>query len=252
MPKFVYLSPHLDDAVLSCGAFLWKQVHIDRQPAEVWTIFAGDPPAGELSPFARELHARWQTDAEAPASRRAEDVAACAILGCTPMHLAYADCIYRSLPGGTSPRIEKNMDLFQYDPAKDLPLARELSEFLKSQLPADCALVVPLGVGGHIDHIVTRTAAEILERPLWYYADFPYSADCSEEIREKLPAHTIPCRFDTPSEAMTAWKQAIAAYRTQISSFWLSLEDMEQTMEEYAHTDCGKLLWQRAGAAYDD
>lgn len=247
MDRIIYLSPHLDDAVLSCGAILWKQVHVDHRLVAVWTIFAGDPPAGELSPFARELHSRWQIDAEAPASRRAEDDAACAILDCTPIHLAYADCIYRSLPGSTSPRIVNNFDLFQYDPAKDLAQAQELAAALKNQLPADCTLAVPLGVGGHIDHIITRIAAEMLDRSLWYYADFPYSADCSEEVREKLPADAVPCRFDIPSEAMTAWKQAIAAYRSQISSFWLSLEDMEQTMEEYTHTDCGNMLWQCGG-----
>ena len=36
---WIYLSPHLDDAVYSCGGMLWEQVQRGVQ-AEVWTIFA--------------------------------------------------------------------------------------------------------------------------------------------------------------------------------------------------------------------
>ena len=51
----VYLSPHLDDAVLSCGGLIHRQVVAGQRPLVV-TIFAGTPPVDvELSDFARFL-----------------------------------------------------------------------------------------------------------------------------------------------------------------------------------------------------
>jgi LmbE family N-acetylglucosaminyl deacetylase len=49
--RWIYLSPHFDDAVLSCGGLIFEQA---RQgiPIEIWTIFAGNPPPGPLSMFA--------------------------------------------------------------------------------------------------------------------------------------------------------------------------------------------------------
>ena len=69
--RWIYLSPHLDDIVLSCGGMVWQQVQAG-DVVEIWTIFSGDAPPGPLAGFAQELHARWQTGPEASAVRRAE------------------------------------------------------------------------------------------------------------------------------------------------------------------------------------
>ncbi len=59
--RWIYISPHFDDAVLSCGGLIWEQTH-SGIPVEIWTIMAGDPPLGaESTPLARQLHDRWQT-----------------------------------------------------------------------------------------------------------------------------------------------------------------------------------------------
>jgi LmbE family N-acetylglucosaminyl deacetylase len=74
----VYLSPHLDDAALSCGGQIAQQTAAGL-PVLIVTLMAGDPPARPLSPFAQQLHTRWQLH-DAPtavAARRAEDTAAC-------------------------------------------------------------------------------------------------------------------------------------------------------------------------------
>ncbi|MBN2499463.1 MAG: PIG-L family deacetylase, partial [Anaerolineales bacterium] len=56
--KLIYLSPHLDDVALSCGGLVWEQAQAGMA-VEVWSVCAGDPPPGELSEYARSLHARW-------------------------------------------------------------------------------------------------------------------------------------------------------------------------------------------------
>ena len=91
---WVYLSPHLDDAALSCGGLIWEQAQAGAA-VSVWTVCAGDPPAGALSAFAEELHERWQTGREAVQLRRDEDRAACAHMQAAWRHLPIPDGIYR-------------------------------------------------------------------------------------------------------------------------------------------------------------
>ena len=246
MEKIIYLSPHLDDAVLSCGAIIRDQIQSAASSVEIWTIFSGDPPPGRLYPFARMLHLRWQTGAEGPSARREEDKIACGVLGCVPVHMDLPDCIYRPVPGTHQPRIRKNDDLFHFDPAKDNPLIEELKQYFVRQLPQDCRLVAPLGVGGHIDHLITRAAAEARDRPLLYYADFPYAGDHPEEVEGKTKGVFSPQGFPLSNDALQAWQTAISAYRSQISSFWRSDESMRSAVATYAATAYGNCLWLKA------
>ncbi|MRR32548.1 PIG-L family deacetylase, partial [bacterium] len=95
--QWIYLSPHLDDAVLSCGGMIAEQAS-GGDSIQIWTICAGAPPAGRLSPFARKLHQRWGTGRDAIKVRRLEDRAACQRLGAVSRHFPIPDCIYRQDP----------------------------------------------------------------------------------------------------------------------------------------------------------
>ena len=53
--RHIFLSPHLDDAVYSCGGTLGVQVSTGLHPLVI-TVFAGVPsPNLELSPYATEI-----------------------------------------------------------------------------------------------------------------------------------------------------------------------------------------------------
>jgi LmbE family N-acetylglucosaminyl deacetylase len=248
MDKIIYLSPHLDDAVLSCGAIIWDQVHSEKKAVELWTVFAADPPTTELYTFASELHVRWQTGREGPALRRSEDEQACGRLGCKAIHLPFPDCIYRSLPDGSAARIKTNDDLFSFNPQKDLPLVREVSHYLTSILPKGCTLIAPLGVGSHIDHQIVRLAAEALHRPLLYYADFPYAGNHPNQVKEKTFGIMEPLRYQPDQTGLKAWQEAVAAYQSQISTFWPSLDEMDTALEEYSKSEQGSILWKQLRA----
>jgi LmbE family N-acetylglucosaminyl deacetylase len=96
---WIFLSPHYDDAALSCGGIIWEEVRRGAQ-VSIWTVCAAPPPPGVLSPFAEELHARWKTGPQATDQRRLEDIASCAHLGAAYLHLNLTDCIYRRGPNG--------------------------------------------------------------------------------------------------------------------------------------------------------
>ncbi len=139
----------------------------------MWTICAGSPPEGPLSPLAESLHERWQTGREAVAQRRLEDQTSCARMGATPGYFPVPDCIYRrSEVNGVLLYASEGAIMGPLHPLEG-PLLEQLGSALHSRLPTDAEIVVPLALGGHVDHHLVRQAAQGLGRRLWYYADVP-------------------------------------------------------------------------------
>ena len=93
--RWIYLSPHLDDAVLSAGGLIYEQAQ-SGDPVEIWTLLCGYAPSEEVSPFAQALHQQWGFGSaeETVRLRRAEDRNAAAALGASAIHFDFLDCIY--------------------------------------------------------------------------------------------------------------------------------------------------------------
>ena len=247
---WIYLSPHFDDAVLSCGGLIWQQAQAGQR-VEVWTVCAGEIPPGPLTPYAQELHARWGTGLLSVAARRAEDQAACRAVGAASRGFTLPDCIYRRLPDSGEPVVTRENDLWQPVHPGEAGLVEQVRVWIAhglaqgsgTLLPKNVHLVSPLAVGGHVDHRLVRAAAEALGLPLWYYADYPYAAKTGFERRPWLGSgyrvHAVPL---SPA-ALAAWQAGVAAYASQISSFWPGLEDMRRALESYARTPPGHSLW---------
>jgi LmbE family N-acetylglucosaminyl deacetylase len=171
----LYLSPHLDDAVLSCGGRIWQQVQAGER-VRVVTVFAGKPsPDGPLSPFAQALHAIWGL-VDATAARRKEDAAALALLGAEATYWPYTDCIYRQMPDGRFPYASEEALFGEVHPS-DKALIAELAERFRALTEEQAgAIYAPLAVGHHVDHQIVRRAVEGLA-DVTYYEDYPYAAE---------------------------------------------------------------------------
>ena len=240
---WIYFSPHLDDVVLSCGGLVWEQAW-QGERVEIWTIFAGDPPPIPLSPFAASLHERWQTEQQAPARRRAEDMQACQRLGVIPRYFSWSDCIYRRSPENGESLYNSEPDLFGEIHSDEINLVSLLTQELAQAIPHGATLVSPLTVGGHVDHRLVRAAAEGLGLPIWYYADYPY-VQWLRTIPADLVSGMKPFEFPITEAGLGAWVKSVAAYPSQISSFWFDLEDMEEGIRNYCLKNGGVQLWRR-------
>jgi len=253
----VYLSPHLDDAVFSCGGIIHEQIR-NGEHVEVWTFATMDAGFSTISPYAQSLHARWG-DIENPMRlRREEDKKAMALLGCKWLHLDFPDCIYRLDRATGEPLIKTDQDLFSLQNKIDPLLAKNLIQILLDELtirslrtsemkrdPERIDIIAPLAVGNHIDHRLVRFAAEKLEFPLYYFADFPYAAKDSGAIEASLPSKTPPERIRITERGVAAWQDAITCYQSQISSFWDSMEEMKKAVLEYAALPFACTLWKK-------
>ena len=145
------ISPHLDDAVFSCGRLLAA-----HPGARVVTVFAGRPPPTQAL---REWDAAagFAPGEDMIGARRAEDAAALAVLGAEPIWMDFRDA--------------------QYD---DPPDPDALADGLEAALRAlgAGAVFVPLGLF-HSDHLLAHAAGVRALRchpewPAYLYADAIY------------------------------------------------------------------------------
>ncbi len=75
-------------------------------------------------------------------------------------------------------------------------------------------LYAPLAIGGHVDHVVTRIAAECLGRGvLRYYADVPYVF----AVERPNPPRLVEERTEVDVES---WVRAALVHRSQIRGFF--------------------------------
>lgn len=141
------VSPHLDDAVLSLPAWLAARSRLER--VVVATAFS-------------------EGDADYPA-RRAEDVAALSHLGAEPLHLGLLDAPQRL----GLPRSFRALVFGELDDADAAAVARAIAAAVTRVAPE--LVLLPLGVGEHIDHRLVHAAHSLVAGRVGFYEDRPYA-----------------------------------------------------------------------------
>jgi LmbE family N-acetylglucosaminyl deacetylase len=146
----IVLSPHLDDAVLSCWHVLSSSADV-----VVLNVFTAIPPAGTQTP-------RWDRvtgsddSADRMRQRLEEDAAALALAGRRSQNLGFVDSQYRAQPPDG------------------------LVDALRARLADDAAVIAPPAIGGHSDHELVRDAALVLADEgcdVALYGDLPYATE---------------------------------------------------------------------------
>jgi len=237
--RWIYISPHLDDAALSAGGFIYEQACAGI-PVEIWNIVCGFPPPGELTPLAQLMHFQWNsgTAEETVLMRRAEDAKATDILGAKATYFDVPDCIYRRGPNGEP--LYTNIFVEPHEAEADLPA--QIAQSLLPLLGPDDRVICQFGVGGHVDHILVRQAAERLERPLWYAADQPYLFKQPGELAGFVDGMNESLHPITEA-GLGAWIEATLAYESQLSSLFESTDQVSEMVISYYAERAGFLLW---------
>jgi hypothetical protein len=196
------------------------------------------------------LHTQWGLRKAAVGLRLSEDQEACDILGAACVYLPIPDCIYRRSKDDRRPFYASETAIFGFPDPEEEPLIGDLAEKFSAVLPKNGRLVCPLAIGGHVDHRLTRAAAELLEVPLWYYADYPY-VELDSRWLSGLPgegdvAEWTSRLFSVSGDDLTCWQQAVAAYRSQWPTFWADEESMAAALAGYQQRFGGVLLWKKS------
>jgi LmbE family N-acetylglucosaminyl deacetylase len=246
MATHLYVSPHLDDAVLSVGGLIAAQL-VAGDRVVIATICTADPPTtGPFSPLASDLHRQWGNPSEPYAVRRREDIAACRALGgAEHRHLGLPDAIYRGEPGRYGYRYETFEELFTPVPIWDRAFGSRVSaaiDGLANELDPQTVLG-PLGVGTNVDHLHVRDAVLGISgaTTVGLYEEQPYStghypALTVDPVSVAAQACGIALR---PKAHLVQWhgkENAIQCYRSQlIPLFGATLAGLA-ALEDYSRT----------------
>jgi LmbE family N-acetylglucosaminyl deacetylase len=229
------LSPHFDDAVLSCGAWLGG-----HPGSVVATVCSGRPGPGVAS-HSWDAATGFSSGDAAAAARRAEDAAALAVLGATQHGLGFLDGDYREMTGRC------HEDGSVRGPFKEAlaDAVREMVDALAPQL-----LLCPMGLL-HRDHIATAEAAwsTLGARPdclIVAYLDLPYGItdpawlDAAENRLRSAGLHASG--YPIEPYLTTLKKQAFACYESQREQVGRVHPDWEQSFDPGAERFCRVLL----------
>jgi LmbE family N-acetylglucosaminyl deacetylase len=236
--SIIYLSPHLDDAVLSCGGLIRQQV-ISGAKVAVITVFAGQPPDHKISEYAASLHARWGSGADTVQERRREDQAAMRWLGGSARHLHYLDAIYRS--DGDRFLYVSDQDLFgRLHPSEATLIDEVAGSVLRMLSWEDSWIYAPLGVGNHVDHqlvaVASRRLIEHTGRAI-FYEDYPY-VERPGALTSRLEGFgEIGWRPQIQTLAtgcLQAKINAVTCYESQLTSLFGGPEEVETRVSAYA------------------
>ncbi len=242
--RHIFLSPHFDDVIYSCGGTLGVQVSSGLRPLVI-TIFAGIPPSNAvLSEDTLQIHRRMGfSDAQGPGApieaRRQEDAAASDYLEIDYLWLNYLDACYRGNPPLYA-SIQEIMggNVHPADDSIERQLAQDLLA-LRERLP-DVVWYAPLGVGRHVDHQIVCSAADHLVQQgakVYFYEDFPYiiREKGALDARLKELGNAFEPTLVEISEFLPARQRAAEMYTTQIQMNFPSQEAMYDAIQTYSH-----------------
>ncbi len=226
MPHAVALSPHLDDAIFSCGGTLARLVAAGWEVTvcTAFTLSVANPKGFAL---ACQLDKGLPPQADYMELRRGEDAAACRRLRAHPVWLPFAEAPHRGYADAGA----------LFGPTHDADdVVAPLTEAVQRLLLCRPDLVLaPQAVGGHVDHVqVVRALRRVLPAgcPVLWWTDFPYS----------MRRHTHPARpFEAEMAALpehvvvgeaAVRLEACAAYATQIGFQFGGLAGLSEALAE--------------------
>lgn len=184
------VSPHLDDAVLSCGRLLAA-----TPGSVVLTVLAGRPLDDRFVDWDRR--AGFRPGDDVIGRRRREDLRALRLLRARPVWLDFRDDVYRDEPlDADAVRAEVRKVIMELDPAQ---------------------VALPLGLL-HPDHVAVADALRdaLPGRAVRLYAEQPYARDFPDLVAPRLDL--APGRQPCPAPARGRGRKilAICAYTSQV------------------------------------
>jgi LmbE family N-acetylglucosaminyl deacetylase len=160
----IYVSPHMDDAVYSCGGRI-AQRRAEGARVLVVTVFGNGRDDDQGSGVFGDI-----------ATRKLEERAAMDLLDVDHLLLNHPDLLVR--PKRASEWVRYAIPFLELGPtALQRELAASIAAIRARFASSNARIYFPLGVGAHPDHrLVFEVGAAFAEEPfVWFYEDHPYA-----------------------------------------------------------------------------
>ncbi|MEK6406575.1 MAG: PIG-L family deacetylase [Acidobacteriota bacterium] len=234
MIRHLFLSPHFDDAIGSCGGTIARLISMGHS-VRILTVFGGV----EREPFsmpATVLHAEWKLERPV-GDRRLEDASACRVLGCETSFLEFSDAIYRQGADGRHlyPTFESLRGPLA--PEDDLAAERLAAEVRGHLLDKNTVVYCPLAIGAHVDHVLVRDCCRILMKHdsiVVFYRDFYYDQQSTDGVEDlTFNRFNVTLTRDELGKKVAAFSE----YKSQISDLFESHAGMTSYFERIGNIE---------------
>jgi len=218
MTHVVAISPHLDDAAFSVGGLLAARARAGHRVTIV-TCFTGNVAQPTGFALACQLDKGLDADVDYMALRRAEDVAACAVIGAQAIHLPLLEAPHRGYASAP--------ELFaarRDDDTMLAPLTVALSRQIAALAPD--VLLGPLAIGDHVDHWLVRDVLTAIEARALLWEDWPYLTRAA-----RRPTGSPALHHNLSDEDRAARVAMCAAYASQLGFQFGSLAAMTDAID---------------------
>ncbi|MFA6096140.1 MAG: glycosyltransferase [Candidatus Paceibacterota bacterium] len=188
----VFISPHLDDAILSSGALLLRLA--TKTETTVVTIFteAPLPPYTFSTGVNLKICGGYKNAQDLFCLRKSEDVEACKSIGAKHIHLGFQDASFRKKKNGSPilkiigrflPEVVHVYPTYQFDiisgkisknDAHTFAMIEKKLRYFKKRA-GNCVVFCPLGIGGNVDHVMVREICRKVFPKVVFWEDFPYN-----------------------------------------------------------------------------
>ncbi|MFH1602241.1 MAG: PIG-L family deacetylase [Candidatus Shapirobacteria bacterium] len=185
----VFVSPHLDDAILSCGSVLLNlKGKKDAVIINVFTRAHKGPYTVSAQKFLDSC-GNYQDATKLYEKRIKEDKIVLSKLKVKIINLGLQDALFRrkkrlTLLGKFIPELDHLYPTYRWHAIKSVSpkdwALSDLGDALKKIVKSDAVVFAPLGIGNHADHQIANKACQKVFKKIVFYSDFPYSVYIKE------------------------------------------------------------------------
>ena len=225
-----FVSPHLDDAALSCGELIRKLGAVTS--VTVINVFTHANNGKQTLSAKKTIKvSAFSSPLELYKERVSEDKKAFESINAKVINLGFVDALWRKIKYPSLLRKKLSTILpefihvyptFRLHISKgklareDNDLISEIDQRLKKIIPVNSIIFCPFGVGDHVDHLVTKKAVEKSFTPI-YWMDQPYYDMKKKLVTGQKQSDESISYFKTEYQAKS---QLLAHYKTQINSMF--------------------------------
>jgi len=230
----IFFSPHLDDAVLSCGGLILKLAK-NKQRVLVITIFSGVNEktivSGVMSNYVKKCG--YFNPKELSKERKKEDRRVMKELGITGKWMDFNEADYRPIYKNQKEMVDKRV--IEKEDFLLKKVREKVEKIMDDNLNPGGEVYFPIGLGMHIDHaIIKRVGEKVKYGGVYFWEDYPYKMYTSNQL-DLLMLRNKFClsRVVDLGASIDRKKEVVEMYKSQLNVIFGSKPVFLSSFEKY-------------------
>jgi len=231
--NYIFFSPHIDDAVLSCGGLIASLKGKKILVVDIFTNFLGEKYSKHAKYYLKSL--KFADASEYFTARKEEEKKAARILNFDFYFCNFPEAIFRfekkiifnnffyknteQLLSGINKRDKKIIFLVK----------KRVDDILKDSRTRNGKIYFPLGIGNHADHkILNKIGLSLKNKNIFFYQDFPY---CVKEYRQSN--YFKAKKVFLANKDFQLKSKAIRQYKSQLRALFKNIKGFKKLFSEF-------------------